>query len=103
MGCKTIFVKNLPYDCTKDEIGEFFSSCGIVTDIRMVYNWANKHFKGFAYLDYREPASVRKAMRTLNGSNLRGRALVIDAVITSHKKGYKRRDPSEYQDQQEQD
>lgn len=36
--CKTIFVKNLAFDSTEDEVGEFFEKCGKVENIRFVYH-----------------------------------------------------------------
>lgn len=45
-GLKTIFVNNLPYNIQEGEIGDFFSHCGKIENIRMVYNNARGHFKG---------------------------------------------------------
>lgn len=44
--CKTIFVRNLPYDVSEDDIGDKFKPCGDIRSIRMVYNPANNNFKG---------------------------------------------------------
>ena len=99
IGSKTVFVKNLPYDCTQEQITDLFSSCGVVTDVRMVYNWALKHFKGFAYVDYRDSGSVKKAMNKI--TTMQGRKLLIDAVLTHQKKGYKRRNYYDQQDEEE--
>ena len=44
--CNTIFLKNLAYDITEEEIGHFFKPCGIISSIRLVYNSVYKHFKG---------------------------------------------------------
>lgn len=45
-GCKTIFIKNLPYDITEQELGDKFSNCGEINSIRFVYNSKHQHFKG---------------------------------------------------------
>ena len=29
----------------------------------MVRNWANKNFKGFAYIEYKDPNSLKKAIK----------------------------------------
>jgi RNA recognition motif-containing protein len=42
----TIFIKNLPYSATEDEVGKFFESCGEIAGVRLVYNSVHKHFKG---------------------------------------------------------
>ena len=45
--CTTIFIKNLAYDITEEEIGQMFKPCGIISSIRLVYNSLLKHFKGY--------------------------------------------------------
>ncbi len=45
-GCDTIFIKNLPYDLTEDELGDKFKPCGDIRSIRFVYNPVQNHFKG---------------------------------------------------------
>lgn len=45
-GVKTIFVNNLPYDISEQEIGDCFYACGKIENIRMVYNSSRGHFKG---------------------------------------------------------
>jgi nucleolin len=91
VGCKVLFVKNLPYEIEEEEIKTEFSSCGIVTDVRMVFNSSTKLFKGFAYIDFRDLGSVKKAIHKYHGKKFRGRALQLDAVTTGQKKGFKRR------------
>lgn len=59
----------------------------------MVFNSSTKLFKGFAYIDYRDLGSVKKAIHKYHGSKFRGRTLHLDAVTTSHKKGFKRHYP----------
>lgn len=56
----------------------------------MVYNSVTKLFKGFAYIDYRDLGSVKKAIDKYNGKKFKGRALMLDAVTTNQKKGFKR-------------
>lgn len=51
-GVKTIFVNNLPYDISEQEIGDNFRACGKIENIRMVYNTSKGHFKGLVLLVY---------------------------------------------------
>lgn len=46
-GVKTIFVNNLPYNISEQEIGDYFRVCGKIENIRMVYNSSQGHFKGY--------------------------------------------------------
>ncbi len=43
---RTIFVKNLPYDCTENEVGDFFRPCGKIANVRFVFNSVHGNFKG---------------------------------------------------------
>ena len=45
---RTIFVKNLPYDVTQDEVGDFFKVCGKIENVRFVFNPTTKTFKGYS-------------------------------------------------------
>ena len=86
-----LFVKNLPYEITEEEIRNEFRSCGIITDIRMATNWITKKFKGFAYIDFKEGAGVKKAVKKYHKKKFRNRTLICDGVTSKMKKGYKKR------------
>jgi RNA recognition motif-containing protein len=57
----------------------------------MVYNSSTKLFKGFAYVDFRDLGSVKKAIGKYHGKKFRGRVLTLDAVTTQQRKGFKKR------------
>ena len=66
----------------------------------MVRNWANKNFKGFAYFDYRDLGSVKKAIAKYHMKIYKGRKLRCDGVATAAKAGFKKRNPDEYGNQE---
>jgi len=43
---RTVFVKNLPYDCTENEVGDYFGPCGKIENVRFVFNSVSGNFKG---------------------------------------------------------
>lgn len=94
VGCKRLFVKNLPYTMVDDDVKNEFKSCGVIEDVRLIRNWSNKLFKGFAYIDYKELGSVKKAIDKYHGKPFKGRTLVLDAVVSEQKKGFRRHDPN---------
>ena len=49
LNCKTVFVKNLPYDVTEEEVGDKFRPCGKIKAIRFVFNTKFGHFKGYIF------------------------------------------------------
>lgn len=84
----TVFVKNLPYDATADEIGDFFKECGKIRDVRLVYNSLNKNFKGFAYVDFLKHTSLYAAIKK-HGASFKGRQIVVDVDLGRPKAGYR--------------
>jgi len=61
--CKTIFVRGLPYDFSEDQIGDHFQICGKIRQVRKILNSVTKLFKGFAYIEFQENSSVKKALK----------------------------------------
>jgi len=70
MATKSLYVGNLPYDATEEELRELFASYG-VQSIRLIAE------KGFAFVDV-DADSVAEAIRATNGKELSGRALRVD-------------------------
>jgi len=79
--CKTLFVKNLPYELKEDAIGDRFRPFGEIAEIRIAKNWTTNMSKGFAYVIYKEHISAKAALIKMNGKELKGfagRQLKID-------------------------
>ena len=47
VGCKTIFIKNLPYNATEAEIKEVFQVCGPIINVRLASWGHTQATKGF--------------------------------------------------------
>ena len=60
--CKTLFVKNLPYEFKEDDIGDRFRPFGEVQEIRISKNWQTGQSKGFAYVIIKEHHSAKQAL-----------------------------------------
>jgi len=63
----------------------------------MVYHSKLSHFKGFAFIDFQNPESVKLALH-LNGKELNGRKMLVDFEDGKPKKGFKFRseEPSKF-------
>jgi len=46
VGCKQIFVKNIPYDCTEEDISDTFKVCGPIEEIRLARWGHTNQLKG---------------------------------------------------------
>ncbi|NXI50742.1 NUCL protein, partial [Chloroceryle aenea] len=71
---RTLFVKNLPYRLTEEEMREVFENA---LEIRIVMN-KEGNSKGMAYVEFKTEAEANKALEEKQGSEIDGRAMVID-------------------------
>uniref|UniRef100_A0A8C3PTV1 Nucleolin n=1 Tax=Calidris pygmaea TaxID=425635 RepID=A0A8C3PTV1_9CHAR len=71
---RTLFVKNLPYRLTEDEMREVFENA---QEIRIVMN-KDGNSKGMAYIQFKTEAEANKALEEKQGTEVDGRAMVID-------------------------
>lgn len=91
-GCRSVFVKNIPYDTTEAEITEVFKVCGPITSVRLAV-WGNtKQLKGFGYIDFKREDSAEIAVKKSGILSLNGRPVVIDFETGAPKKSFRKPD-----------
>uniref|UniRef100_A0A8C1C5Y9 PABPN1 like, cytoplasmic n=2 Tax=Cyprinus carpio TaxID=7962 RepID=A0A8C1C5Y9_CYPCA len=73
---RSIYVGNVDYGATADELEMYFNGCGHVNRVTIPYNRFTGHPKGFAYIEFSERESVRTAM-TLDETLFRGRVIKV--------------------------
>jgi RNA recognition motif-containing protein len=71
-----MYIGNIPFSTTQDDLRDFFSSCGEVGRVDMVIDRDTGRSRGFAFVDIDE-AGAREAL-ALNGCDFGGRRLVIN-------------------------
>ncbi|KAI9291291.1 RNA-binding domain-containing protein [Neoconidiobolus thromboides FSU 785] len=72
-----LFVRNLPYTCTEDDLRKLFEKHGPLSEVHMPISKESKKPKGFAYILYLLPEHALKAFNTLDKSFFQGRLLHI--------------------------
>ncbi|XP_043690007.1 multiple RNA-binding domain-containing protein 1-like isoform X2 [Telopea speciosissima] len=85
-----LFVRNLPYSATEDDLAELFSKFGNISQVHLVVDKDTKRSKGFAYVLYTLPESALRALEELDNSIFQGRLMHIMPA--------KQQNPSEKQD-----
>ncbi|QPC74846.1 hypothetical protein HYE68_005598 [Fusarium pseudograminearum] len=75
---RVVFVGNIPYGLTEEQITEIFSSAGKVERFRLVYDSETGRPKGFGFADYPDTDSASSAVRNLNDHEIMGRKLRVD-------------------------
>lgn len=72
-----LFVRNLPYTATEDELEEHFSTFGNVSQVHVVVDKGTKRSKGYAYILYALPESADRALEELDNSTFQGRLMHV--------------------------
>lgn len=72
-----LFVRNLPYTTTEEELEEHFRAFGNVSQVHIVVDKDTKRSKGIAYVLYPLPESAARALAELDSSIFQGRLLHV--------------------------
>ncbi|XP_065518864.1 embryonic polyadenylate-binding protein 2 [Lathamus discolor] len=73
---RSIYVSNVDYGATTEELESFFSCCGKINRVTIICDRFSGHPKGYAYIEFEEQSSMKAAM-TLNESLFRGRVIKV--------------------------
>jgi RNA recognition motif-containing protein len=72
-----IYVGNLPYSVTNDELAQLFAPYGEVGDVNVVMDRDSGRSKGFGFVDMADDAA-RQAIAALNGQPMGDRTLTVN-------------------------
>ncbi|XP_060195595.1 uncharacterized protein LOC132624868 [Lycium barbarum] len=72
-----LFVRNLPYTTTEEELEEHFRAFGNVSQVHIVVDKDTKRSRGIAYVLYALPESAARALAELDNSHFQGRLLHV--------------------------
>ena len=73
-----IYVGNLPYSTTPDDLREVFSAFGEVSAARIVNDRETGRAKGFGFVEMPNDEEAKKAIEALNGNDIGGRKAVVN-------------------------
>ena len=73
---KNIYVGNLPFTTTADDLRETFSQYGTVTSAQIIMDRETNRSRGFGFVEMSDGADA--AIEALNGSQLGGRTLTVN-------------------------
>ncbi len=73
-----IFVGNLSYQTTQDDLHSAFAAYGGVERVNVVTDRDTGQPRGFAFVEMTEPEAAQTAIAQLNGAELHGRTLNVN-------------------------
>lgn len=86
-----LYVGNLPYQLTVDELKDFFAGAGNVTDAAIITDRDTGRSKGFGFVEFATDDDANRAQGMFNGAQLKNRTLKVDLAKPREDKGGGRR------------
>lgn len=77
MSQSKIYVGNLSYNTTEDELRDFFSQYGAIEDVKLIIDFNTGRSKGFGFITYASDQHCESALAA-NGADLSGRKLKVN-------------------------
>lgn len=74
---KKIYVGNLAFSVTDDELQQAFASFGTITSARVVMDKMSGRSKGFGFVEIEDDASADTAIQKMDGQTIGGRAVRV--------------------------
>ena len=73
-----LYVGNLSYQTTDQQLNELFAEAGNVTSAQVVTDRYTGQARGFGFVEMATEDEARQAIAAINGRNIDGRALVVN-------------------------
>jgi cold-inducible RNA-binding protein len=77
MGTK-LYVGNLPFNTTENELQELFSQAGAVQEVMLMQDKFTGKSRGFAFVTMSSEEEAQSAISKLNGHSVEGRSLTVN-------------------------
>ncbi|OZJ05200.1 hypothetical protein BZG36_02442 [Bifiguratus adelaidae] len=85
-GSHVVFVGNIPYGYTEEQLVDIFKEVGPVANFRLMFDRDTGKPRGYGFCDYYDAQTAASAVRNLNGYEVGGRQLRVDHAETSETK-----------------
>ena len=73
-----MYVGNLSYSVTENDLKDAFSEFGEVASVNIIMDKFSGQSKGFGFVDMPNNSEADKAIKALNGSELKGRNIKVN-------------------------
>ena len=86
MGTK-LYVGNLSYDATENDLQDLFAQAGTVTSVNLMQDRETGRPRGFGFVEMANEADTAKAISMFNGKDLKGRPLTVNEARPKEERG----------------
>ena len=75
---KKLYVGNLPFSMTEEELREIFEQHGSTVSVRVITDRETGRSRGFGFVEFEDESNAEKALQALDGRDMGGRALRVN-------------------------
>jgi len=84
---KNIYVCNLTWECTADDLLALFQQHGTVARAQVITDRETGRSRGFGFVEMNDDGEAQKAIDALNGTDFNGRALTVNIAKPREERG----------------
>ncbi len=85
---RRLYVGNLPYSATEDQLTELFNQAGKVDNVRVMRDMATGRARGFAFVEMSNDEEAQKAISQFHEQDMDGRPLVVNEARPKPEGGF---------------
>ena len=82
-----LFVGNLSYQTMENDLQDYFAQAGVVSSVNLMLDKFTGKSRGFAFVEYADPADATKAVDMFHGKEFQGRALTVNIARPREDRG----------------
>jgi cold-inducible RNA-binding protein len=86
MGLMKLYVGNLPYNISDDQLQDMFAKFGTPDSARVITDRSTGQSKGFGFVEFSNDEQARRAL-SLNGTEFGGRSLTVNEARPKNDNG----------------
>jgi RNA recognition motif-containing protein len=80
MNQNRLFVGNLSYQTTENDLQDYFSQAGAVTSVNLMMDKVTGKSRGFAFIEFATPEEASKAVEQFHNQEFQGRTLTVNVA-----------------------
>jgi len=84
---RKLYVGNLPFTATEEEIAAKFGACGTVESAKVITDRDTGRSKGFGFVEMSTDSEAQAAIDQFNGQDFGGRPMTVNEARPQQKKG----------------
>jgi RNA recognition motif-containing protein len=73
-----IYVANIPFKASEDELRELFEQHGEVSSVKIILDRETNRSRGFGFIEMADSEAAKQAINELNGYSFLGKELVVN-------------------------